>query len=43
MDGRVGTIIGVSIPQFLTRNETNLPSRFINSTLTNIGTIIQLI
>ena len=23
MDGKVGTIIGVSIPQFLTRNETH--------------------
>ena len=28
IDGRVGTIIGVSIPQFLTRNETILPSTF---------------
>ena len=28
IDGKVGTIIGVSIPQFLTRNETILPSSF---------------
>ena len=28
IDGRVGTIIGVSIQQFLTRNETILPSTF---------------
>ena len=34
IDGKVGTIIGVSIPQFLTRNETTLPNNFttINTT-----------
>ena len=41
IDGKVGTIIGVSIPQFLTRNETTLPSSFINSSLTSLGTIID--
>src|SRR6185312_16259515 len=33
LDGRVGTIIGVSLPQYLTRNETVLPSTFVNSSL----------
>ena len=28
MDGKIGTIIGVSIPQALTRNETIVPSSF---------------
>ena len=34
IDGKVGKIIGVSIPQFLTRNETTLPNNFttINTT-----------
>ena len=39
IDGRVGTIIGVSIPQFLTRNETVLPSSFTSSSLTSVGTL----
>ena len=30
MDGKLGTNIGVSIPQALTRNETNIPSSFSN-------------
>ena len=34
IDGRVGTIIGVSIPQFFTRNETRLPNTFINIGIT---------
>ena len=38
MDGKLGTIIGVSIPQFLTRNETTLPSTFRNSNINNLGT-----
>ena len=29
MDGKVGTIIGVSISQFLTRNETIIPPSFL--------------
>ena len=29
IDGKVGTIIGVSIPQALTRNETIIPSSFL--------------
>src|SRR5206468_2049237 len=33
IDGRVGTIIGVSIPQFLTRNETTIPASFSNHIL----------
>ncbi len=39
IDGRVGTIIGVSTPQFLTRNETTLPSSFTSSSLTSLGTL----
>ena len=40
IDWRVGTIIGVSIPQFLTRNETILPSTFTNFTsLTGSGNL----
>ena len=31
MDGKIGTIIGVSIPQALTRNETILPNTFTSS------------
>ena len=38
MDGRIRTIIGISIPQFLTRNETILPSTFRNSNINNLGT-----
>ena len=38
IDGKVGTIIGVSIPQFLTRNETTLPSTFRSSNLNTLGT-----
>ena len=37
MDAKLGTIIGVSIPQFLTRNETTLPSSFVSSSLTSLG------
>ena len=33
IDGKVGTIIGVSIPQFLTRNETTIPVSFSNHLL----------
>ena len=29
MDGKIGTIIGVLIPQALTRNETIIPSSFL--------------
>ena len=29
LDGKIGTIVGVSIPQFLTRNETIIPSSFL--------------
>ena len=39
IDAKLGNIIGVSIPQFLTRNETVLPSSFTNSSLTSLGTI----
>ena len=42
MYGKIGTIIGVSIPQILTRNETTLPSTFINSSLTSLGTLTKL-
>ena len=39
----LNTIIGVSIPQFLTRNETTLPSSFLSSSLTSVGTLTSLI
>ena len=42
IDGKVGTIIGVSIPQFITRNETTLPSSFTHSSLTSLGTLSSL-
>ena len=35
IDGQVGTIIGVSIPQFLTRNETILPNTFTSLGITS--------
>ncbi len=41
-DGRVGTIIGVSIPQFLTRNETTLPNTFLNWGTTATSKIINV-
>ena len=38
LDGKIGTIIGISIPQSLTRNKTALPSTFRNSNINNLGT-----
>ena len=37
-----GTMLSTSMPQYLTRNETILPSSFVSSSLTSLGTISNL-
>ena len=38
-----GTMLSTSMPQYLTRNETTLPSSFISSSLTSLGTLSSLV
>jgi len=38
-DSKLGFQLGISNPQFLTRNETTLPNTFTSSSLTSLGTI----
>jgi hypothetical protein len=38
-----GTMLSTSMPQYLTRNETTLPSSFVSSSLTSLGTQTSLL
>jgi hypothetical protein len=38
-----GNMLGTSMPQYLTRNETTLPSSFVSSSLTTLGTLSSLV
>ena len=43
VDGKIGTLVGVSLPNYLVKTDITLPSTFTNSSLTSLGNLNNLV